>query len=75
MKYDKIYKCLPSMHKSFKRCSNFLISEFDSEIVLGISTLSLSNSSANSFSNSESESVRFNVSDKTESISFFSSKI
>lgn len=63
------------MCKSFKRCSNFLISGFDSKIVLEISTLSLFNNSANSFSNSASESVRFNVSDKTESISCFSSKI
>lgn len=62
------------MRKSFKRCLKFSISEFESVTVVETSPLSSSNNSANSLSNSASESVLFNVSDKTVSISLFSSK-
>lgn len=62
------------MRKSFKRCRNFSTSGIESGTVVETSTLSSSNNSANSLSNSASESALFSVSDKTESISLFSSK-
>ena len=62
------------MHKSCKRCFNFSISGFESGTAAKTFTLSSSNNSANSLSNSISESALFSVSDKTKSISLFSSK-